>query len=76
MSRCSSGRPNFAPFAASSISDATSAGLGMGGHLADLDDDQLKALVSEIEQMKAVPITEPEPVSMRVDPKGSRLEDK
>ena len=51
-------------------------GLGMGGHLADLNDDQLKALVDEIQQMKAVPITEPEPVTMRVDPRGSSQEDR
>lgn len=43
-----------------------SGGLGMSGHLADLDDAQLQALINEIENMKAVPITEPEPVSMKV----------
>jgi anti-sigma factor RsiW len=41
-------------------------GLGMSGHLSDLDDAQLQALINEIEEMKAVPITEPEPVSIRV----------
>lgn len=41
-------------------------GLGMSGHLADLDDAQLQALINEIENMKAVPITEPDPVSMKV----------
>ena len=46
--------------------------LGMAGHLADLDDEQLEALISEIEQMKAVPITEPEPVTVKVDPKGTQ----
>ena len=43
-----------------------SGGLGMSGHLADLDDAQLQTLINEIENMKAVPITEPEPVSMKV----------
>jgi hypothetical protein len=43
-----------------------SGGLGMSGHLADLDDAQVQALINEIENMKAVPITEPEPVSMKV----------
>src|SRR5262245_37610449 len=43
-----------------------SSGLGMSGHLDDLDDAQVEALINEIENMKAVPITEPEPVSMKV----------
>src|SRR5215510_12406963 len=43
-----------------------SGGLGMSGHLDDLDDAQVEALINEIQNMKAVPITEPEPVSMKV----------
>src|SRR5262245_3790667 len=43
-----------------------SGGLGMSGRLYDLDDAQVEALINEIENMKAVPITEPEPVSMKV----------
>src|SRR5262245_26331881 len=43
-----------------------SGGLGMSGHLDDLNDAQVEALINEIENMKAVPITEPEPVSMKV----------
>jgi len=43
-----------------------SGGLGMSGRLDDLDDAQVEALINEIENMKAVPITEPEPVSMKV----------
>jgi hypothetical protein len=43
-----------------------SGGLGMSGRLDDLDDAQVQALINEIENMKAVPITEPEPVSMKV----------
>jgi anti-sigma factor RsiW len=50
--------------------------LGAGGRLSDLDDAQLKALIDEIGQMKAVPITEPEPVAIRVDPRStSGMED-
>jgi anti-sigma factor RsiW len=56
--------PN-APSDASQDSEP-SGGLGMSGHLADLDDAQVEALINEIENMKAVPITEPEPVSMKV----------
>ena len=46
-------------------------GLGMGGHLVDLDDDQLRELIDDIGQMRAVPNVEPEPVTMRIDPTGS-----
>ena len=46
--------------------DDDAGGLGMSGHLSDLDDAQLQALINEIEEMQAVPITEPEPVSIRV----------
>jgi anti-sigma factor RsiW len=50
--------------------------LGAGGRLSDLDDTQLEALINEIGQMKAVPITEPEPVALRVDPRStSGMED-
>lgn len=44
-----------------------SGSLGMSGHLSDLDESQLKSLIDEIEQMQAVPLTEPEPVSIKVD---------
>jgi hypothetical protein len=46
-----------------------SAGLGMAGRLADLNDQQLQALLDEIDQMKAVPVTEPEPVTIKVEAK-------
>jgi hypothetical protein len=60
--------PSTRPNASSDTNQDTepSGGLGMSGHLADLDDAQLQALINEIENMKAVPITEPEPVSMKV----------
>lgn len=50
---------------------ASAEGLGMGGHLVDLDDDQLQELIDEIGQLKAVPNVEPEPVLMRIDPRGN-----
>jgi anti-sigma factor RsiW len=50
---------------------ASAEGLGMGGHLVDLDDDQLQELIDDISQMKAVPNVEPEPVTIRIDPNGS-----
>jgi len=69
--------------AAETVSKTSSVGetsndveLGAGGRLTDLDDAQLKALIDEIGQMKAVPITEPEPVVIRVDPRNtSGMED-
>jgi anti-sigma factor RsiW len=62
--------------ATGSSESADAVELGAGGRLADLDDAQLKALIDEIGQMKAVPISEPEPVAIRVDPRNtSGMED-
>jgi len=46
-----------------------SSGLGTS-RLADLDEKQLKALLTEIDQLQPTPITEPDPVTLRVDTKG------
>ena len=46
------------------------AGLGTG-RLGDLNEKQLKALLTEIDQLSPSPITEPEPVTLRVDTKGT-----
>jgi anti-sigma factor RsiW len=51
--------------------EGAKAGLGMSGHLDDLDDKQLQALLDEIDSMQAVPITDPEPVSIKVETKSS-----
>ena len=45
-------------------------GLG-ASRLGDLNEKQLKALLTEIDQLQATPITEPDPVTIRVDTKGS-----
>ena len=45
-------------------------GLGTS-RLGDLNEKQLKALLTEIDQLQATPITEPDPVTIRVDTKGS-----
>ena len=45
-------------------------GLGTS-RLGDLNERQLKALLTEIDQLQATPITEPDPVTIRVDTKGS-----
>jgi hypothetical protein len=40
--------------------------IGVAGHLSDLDDGQLKALLDDIDHMQAVPITDPEPVTLKI----------
>jgi hypothetical protein len=35
-----------------------------------LNDGELKALLDDIDRLEAVPITEPEPVSLRVSPRS------
>jgi len=45
-------------------------GLGTG-RLGDLNEKQLKALLTEIDQLSPSPITEPDPVTLRVDTKGT-----
>ena len=42
-------------------------GLATSARLADLNERELKALLNEIDQLQAVPITEPEPVTIRVN---------
>lgn len=49
-------------------------GLGTTAHLADLNERQLQALLDQIDQLQAVPITEPEPVTIRIDNKHSSPE--
>jgi len=45
-------------------------GLG-ASRLGELNEKQLKALLTEIDRLQATPITEPDPVTIRVDTKGS-----
>jgi len=45
-------------------------GLGTS-RLGDLNEKQLKALLTEIDQLQPTPITEPDPVTIRVDTRGS-----
>ncbi len=49
-------------------------GIGVAGRLSDLDDGELKALLNDIDHLQAVPVTEPEPVTIKLDtrtPPGS-----
>jgi hypothetical protein len=50
------------------------AGLATTARLADLNERQLQALLDQIDQLRAVPITEPEPVTLRVNNKGTSPE--
>ena len=49
-------------------------GLATTAHLADLNERELQALLDQIDQLQAVPITEPEPVTIRVESKKSSPE--
>jgi anti-sigma factor RsiW len=49
-------------------------GLGTTAHLADLNERQLQALLDQIDQLQAVPMTDPEPVTIRIDNKHSSPE--
>lgn len=49
-------------------------GLATTARLADLNERQLQTLLDQIDQLQAVPIAEPEPVTIRVDGKGSSPE--
>jgi hypothetical protein len=44
---------------------------GVEGRLTALSEQQLRALLDDIGQLKATPITEPEPVNIKVDTKSS-----
>jgi len=67
--------PALTAAVAATTEESAPGGLQMGGRLADLDDQQLQALLNDIEQIKAVPITEPEPVTIKVDSKITLPED-
>ena len=44
---------------------------GTGRRLENLNEQQLKVLLDDIGQMQAVPVTDPDPVTLRVDGRGS-----
>jgi hypothetical protein len=52
--------------AATSPAAPPDAGIAMTGRLGDLSEQQLRALLKDIENMQAVPTTEPEPVTLPV----------
>jgi hypothetical protein len=61
-----------APSQAVVPTDDQSLGLG-SSRIGDLNERQLKALLTEIDQMKATPVTEPEPVTLRVGTKTTSV---
>jgi hypothetical protein len=66
---------NTAPNNSTSAEDQpASAGLATTARLADLNERQLQALLDQIDQLQAVPITEPEPVTIRVGSQSSSPE--
>jgi hypothetical protein len=67
-----SGRPAIPQNPVASADDQT--GLATTSRLADLNERQLQALLNQIDQLQAVPITEPEPVTIRIDNKRSSPE--
>jgi hypothetical protein len=56
-------------------SDPSDPSLGASGRLENLNAAQLKKLLSDIDQIEATPITEPEPVSLRLDNRMSSPRD-
>ena len=49
------------------IATADEAEDGVDGRFGGLSDEQMQALLGEIEKLQAVPVSEPEPVTIRVD---------
>ena len=47
-------------------STTTESGIAMNGRLNEMNEAELQALLKEIDQMQAVPVTEPEPVMLPV----------
>ena len=58
-----------------SADDPSDPSLGAAGRLENLNAAQLKKLLSDIDQIEATPITEPEPVSLRLDNRTSAPRD-
>lgn len=58
-----------------SADDPSDPSLGASGRLDNLNAAQLKKLLSDIDQIEATPITEPEPVSLRLDNRTSSPRD-
>jgi hypothetical protein len=63
--------PNAAPTTVATADDSTSVDDGPDGRFGGLSNAQMQTLLGEIDQLKPVPVTEPEPVTIRVDLKPS-----
>ena len=51
--------------------DRANTDIGNGGRLGDLNDQQLQALLDKIDKLPAVPVAEPEPVTLQVSSQSS-----
>jgi hypothetical protein len=58
---------NAATSAAVASVGATPGGISMSGRLDDLSDEQLQALLEQVGDLQAIPITEPDPVAIQVE---------
>src|SRR6185437_1972078 len=78
VARASTGVPSSQLASAADPSDPndlTDPSLGASGRLENLNAAQLKKLLGAIDQIEATPITEPEPVSLRLDNRASTQRD-
>ena len=60
---------------ATTIAAADEPDEGVDGRFGGLSDEQMQALLGEIDRLQAVPVTEPEPVTIRVDIKPNGTEE-
>jgi hypothetical protein len=59
------------PATVADADDRANTDLGNGNRLGDLDEQQLQTLLNKIDNLPAVPVTEPEPVSLHVNSQSS-----
>jgi hypothetical protein len=57
------------------MTTGTATGAGSDARLADLSEQQLKSLLGDIQNLKAVPVTEPDPVVIRMNAATSGVEE-
>lgn len=57
--------------ASGSANDHPADAVGGGSRLSDLNEDQLQTLLKDIDKLQAVPVTEPDPVVLRVNTQSS-----
>ena len=63
----SDGHASIKPADTQQVATAASDGIGVGRSIGNMNQKQLRSLLDDIDSMQAVPITEPEPVSLKVE---------